>query len=441
MGELIGELRHASDDLESDDQRMMVERVAWDYERATKIPEELVHATAVAQSGAVAAWSEARPKNDFASFLPHLEKVLDLTRQRADCLKGDGQSRYDAMLDDYERGATAASIERVFKPLREAVSDLLGRIAESGHVVDDACLTQEFPEDKQWDFGVEVLRAMGFDMEKGRQDKSAHPFTTSFHPTDVRLTTRVSSSDLRSALFGTMHEGGHGLYDQGFAVEDYDTPLATSISLGIHESQSRMWENLVGRSRPFWTHFYPRLQTVFPGQLGDVDLGDFYRAINRVEPSLIRVEADEATYSLHIILRFELERAMLEGDLAPADLPGVWRERFREYMGIDVPDDRDGCMQDIHWAWGLMGYFPTYTLGNIYSVQFFEQAREDIGDLDERIAAGELGVLTEWLREKVHRVGYRRLSDELCTDITGGPLDAGPYVAYLERKFGEVYDL
>ena len=441
MGDLIAELRENADALDGIDQRIMVERVAWDYDRATKIPEALVRETATAQSNSVAAWSEARPKNDFEAFRPHLEKLLELTRQRADCLKAEGQARYDALLDDYERGTTAKHIEEVFTPLRDAVSDLVARIAEKGDAVDDACLTQEFPTCAQWNFGVEVLGAMGFDMTTGRQDKSAHPFTTSFHPTDVRLTTRVTPNDLRMALFGTMHEGGHGLYDQGFAPEDYDTPLASSISLGIHESQSRMWENLVGRSRPFWRHFYPRLQGVFPQQLGGVVLDDFYRSVNRVQPSLIRVEADEVTYSLHIILRFELERAMLEGDLAPTDLPTVWRERFREYLGVEVPDDRDGCMQDIHWAWGLIGYFPTYTLGNIYSVQFFNQARKDIGDLDERIAAGELTALTEWLREKVHRVGQRRLAEELCTDITGGPLDSGPYVAYLEEKFGEVYGL
>jgi carboxypeptidase Taq len=238
-----------------------------------------------------------------------------------------------------------------------------------------------------------------------------------------------------------MHEGGHGLYEQGLRPEDSRTPLGAAISLGIHESQSRLWENLVGRSLPFWRAFFPRLQAIFSTQLRSVALEDFYRAINRVSPSLIRVEADEITYSLHIVLRFEIERAMLEGELSPADLPEVWREKMKEYLGLDVPDDRDGCMQDIHWAWGMIGYFPTYTLGNLYSVQFFDQARRDISNLDGRIESGDLKCLTSWLREKIHRVGLRRLAGELCTEVTGRPLEADSYIRYLDNKFSEIYRL
>ncbi len=243
------------------------------------------------------------------------------------------------------------------------------------------------------------------------------------------------------ALFGTLHEGGHALYDQGIAAEDFGTPLGKTISLGIHESQSRMWENLVGRSRPFWQHFYPRLQEFFPDQISGVQCEDFYRAIHQVRPSLIRVESDEVTYSLHIILRFELEREMLEGSLDVADLPEVWNTRFRESFGIEVPDNTRGCMQDIHWAWGMFGYFPTYTLGNVYASQMFAQAQQEIDDLDGHIAQGNLTVLTDWLREKVHHVGQRRLAPELIQEITGGPLDAQPYINYLDEKYRTIYTL
>ncbi|MBN1868428.1 carboxypeptidase M32 [Candidatus Sumerlaeota bacterium] len=423
------------------DQCLAVERAMWEYRRAVRVPEELVRETARAQSDSVACWTEARPRNDFRKWLPHLERILDLERRRADCLKDPGQDRYDALLQGYERGATGAEIAAVFDRLRDRVVALVRRIGASDYPVSTSCLDREFDVDRQWDFGLEVLKAMGFDLGKGRQDKSAHPFTTGFHPTDVRLTTRLNARTFATGLFATMHEGGHGLYDQGIRIEDARTPLGGAISLGIHESQSRMWENLVGRSLPFWRGFYSRLQNAFPAELGSVALDVFYRAINRVEPSLIRVEADEVTYSLHIILRFEIERAMLAGELDPAGLPDVWRDKMREYLGLDVPDDKDGCMQDIHWAWGLIGYFPTYTLGNLYSVQFFEQAQSDIPDLDARIEAGELQRLTEWLREKIHRVGLRRLAGELCTDITGRPLEAEPYVRYLETKFGQIYRL
>jgi carboxypeptidase Taq len=384
-------------------------------------------------------WTQARPDNDFARFLPHLKKILELRRQYADLLRREGQSRYDALLEGYERGATSARVEALFAQLRGAVVSLVQRIVAAPRKPDTAFLRRNFDLDRQWNFGIEVLRAMGFDFDRGRQDRSAHPFTTEFHPTDVRITTRLYADNLSAALFATIHEGGHALYEQGLAPADWRTPLGASISLGIHESQSRMWENLVGRSLPFWRHFYGRLRDLFSGQMDGVDLMDFYRGINEVKPSLIRVEADEVTYSLHIILRFELERAMLEGALAPADLPEAWRAKMKENLGIEPPDDKDGCMQDIHWAWGMIGYFPTYTLGNLYSVQFYNEARRQIGDLDDRIARGDLHALAEWLREKIHRVGHRRLAHELIADVTGRELQAQPYIEYLESKFSDIY--
>ncbi|MFP4380515.1 MAG: carboxypeptidase M32 [Candidatus Sumerlaeia bacterium] len=422
------------------DQRIAVDRVAWEYERATKIPESLVREMAQAQSDSVAAWSAAKEKDDFPTFQPHLEKLLELERQYADCLKRDGQSRYDVLVEGYERGMTRDKISTIFTNLREWLAPFVQEIANSKNPVDASCLAQPFDEDKQWEFGLRILKDMGFDFDHGRQDRSAHPFTNGFHPQDVRITTRINPNHLSPGLFATIHEGGHALYEQGFDPNDYRGPLASSISLGIHESQSRMWENMVGRSMPFWKHYYASLQETFP-QLKDISLDAFYRAANQVQPSLIRVEADEVTYSLHIILRFELEQALLDGELPPADLPGIWREKMKEYLGIEPEDDRTGCLQDIHWAWGLVGYFPTYTLGNLYAAQMFETARKEIPNLEEHIAKGELLVLKDWLREKVHRVGNRRLADELVEDITGRAPEAKPYMEYIEKKFGAIYGI
>jgi len=440
MGALLERLQ-GPEAPEDADQRLAVENVAWDFDRARRLPEDLVRASAQAESASVAAWTEARPRNDFEAWRPHLERIFELKRRQADCLRREGQSRYDALLEDYERGVTSAEVVRVFSELRDAIVPLLERIATSAHPVSTACIQQPFDCDKQWELGLEVLRAMGFDFERGRLDRSAHPFTTGLHPTDVRLTTRLHPEQLCSGLFSSLHEGGHGLYDQGIAEADWRTPLGSSISLGIHESQSRLWENLVGRDQPFWRHFYPRLQTLFPDQLGATPLDEFHRAINDVRPSLIRVEADEVTYSLHIILRFELEMDLIEERLDPRDLPEAWREKMRQYFGLEVPDDRDGCMQDIHWACGLVAYFPTYTLGNLYSAQFYRQARHDLPGLDAAFELGDFQILTGWLRDKIHRVGRRRTAGQLIQDVTGEPLSARPYIEYLETKFAGIYRL
>lgn len=440
MGEMLQKLQ-GSEAPDEEDARIAVERAAWEYDRETKVPEEWVRAMAMAQSEAVAVWTKARQDNDFAKFRPHLERLLSLRRQQADLLRKTGQTRYDALLEGYERGMVSSEIEALFTELRQSVVPLVQSIQKSDQKPSTDCLQGTFDTNLQWQFGLEVLRAMGFDFQRGRQDKSAHPFTTSFHPTDVRITTRVFEDNLSSALFSTIHEGGHALYDQGFRPEDWRTPLGASISLGIHESQSRMWENLVGRSLPFWSHFFPRLQNLFLAQLGQTGLEEFYRAINASQPSLIRVESDEVTYSLHIILRFEIEKALLEGTLAPADLPEAWNAKIKEYLGLEVPDDKQGCLQDIHWAWGMVGYFPTYTLGNFYSVQLFTQAKKEIPELEDHISKGKLTALTDWLRAKVHRVGTRRLAKELVHDITGQALSAQPFVQYLETKYRAIYRL
>jgi carboxypeptidase Taq len=307
--------------------------------------------------------------------------------------------------------------------------------------VDDRFMSRVYPEQAQWDFGVEVITRFGYDWQRGRQDRAAHPFSIEFSLDDVRITTRFDPQHPASAMFGTMHEAGHAMYEQGIDLALRRSPLASGASLGLHESQSRMWENLVGRSLPFWKYFYPRLKEIFPTQLGDVDLMTFYRGINKVQPSLIRVEADEATYNLHIMLRLELEIALMEGSLAVQDLPEAWNARMQEYLGLTPPNDARGVLQDIHWSSGLIGYFPTYALGNLISVQLWESIQADIPDLDEQIEHGDFSALLGWLREKIHRYGAKFEPQEVVQRATGSKIDPKPYIHYLQRKFGEIYGL
>jgi carboxypeptidase Taq len=318
---------------------------------------------------------------------------------------------------------------------------LLKKITNSTAHVDDSILFHTYDQARQLEFGRLVLIAMGYDFERGRLDLSAHPFTTSFHPTDVRVTTRVHEQELQSCLFSCIHEGGHGLYDQGLDPRYYGTPLGDSVSLGIHESQSRMWENSVGRSRAFWRFFYPILQQEFPHQLRGVDMEQFYAAINRVKPSLIRVEADELTYNLHIMLRFEIEQDLIDGRTQAEELPELWNVKIKEYLGIVPTGDADGVLQDVHWSLGAFGYFPTYTLGNLYAAQFYEQARLEIPHLEDEIAAGQLLVLRRWLEQKIHRWGRTFTPDHLAQRVTGKSLNPDPFLSYVERKYGELYRL
>jgi carboxypeptidase Taq len=325
--------------------------------------------------------------------------------------------------------------------LRPKQVELIQAISESSHPVDDSFLHQNFEEQKQWDFGVEVIKAFGYDFERGRQDKSAHPFTTTFGIGDVRITTRLRPDFLNPALFSTLHEAGHGMYEQGVSKTLARTPIADGASLGVHESQSRMWENLVGRSRPFWVAFFPRLKEHFPSQLGNVELDDFYRAINKVEQSLIRVDADEATYNLHIMLRFEIELGLMEGKLSPADLPEIWNTKMEEYLDIVPPNDADGVLQDIHWSFGIFGYFPTYSLGNFIASMLWEKIHEDIPDLTENIENAKFEGLLSWLRDEIHVHGAKFEPVELVKKVTGLGLTAEPYINYLNSKFGEIYKI
>jgi len=416
-------------------------RETWrDFSRAQKLPSEFVIKLSRECSLAQQVWAEARTKNNFPLFLPNLRTVLQLKREEAQYLGYQG-SPYNALLDVYEPGATIANLQPVFAALKARLVPLLKKITQSRVQIDDSVLHHSYDHTRQVEFGRLVLTAMGYDFERGRLDLSAHPFTTSFHPTDVRVTTRVHERELQSCLFSCIHEGGHGLYDQGLDQRYFGTPLGDSVSLGIHESQSRLWENCVGRSRPFWRFFYPVLQQTFQDQLRNVSIEQFYAAINCVKPSLIRVEADELTYNLHIMLRFEIEQGLVENKTQPEDLPTIWNQKMKEYLGIVPPTDAEGVLQDVHWSFGAFGYFPTYTLGNLYSVQFFEQAKRELPELEGDIAAGQLLGLRRWLEQKIHRWGRMFTPSHLAERVTGSTLNPEPFLKYVEQKYGELYQL
>ncbi len=440
VGHLLEELEPLAAELDADsDQARLIRVVRRDFDKATRLPAtlvaELARSTAVSQQ----AWKGAREESDFARLRPHLERVLDLLRRKAEAL-GYEETPYDALLDEYEPGMRTARVAAVFAVLRNELVPMVRAIAEHP-VPDDSFLRQEFDQQRQWDFALRVASDFGFDLERGRQDRSAHPFSTSFSVNDVRITTRVQSNFLSSCLFGTLHEAGHAMYEQGVDTTLERTLLAGGTSLGVHESQSRLWENLVGRSRPFWSFYYGLLQREFPAQLGVVPIDQFYRAINKVEPSLIRVEADEVTYNLHIMLRFELETALMSGDLTVGDLPEAWNEKSREILGLTPPDAASGVLQDIHWSAGLVGYFPTYALGNLISAQLYERATLEIRGLEDQIALGKFADLLGWQREHIHRFGRKFTASELLRRVIGSDLDAGAWLAYIRAKFGALYDL
>lgn len=428
---------HVQSELDDTSQALLQE--TWrDFSQAKKLPSSFVNRLQRECSLAQQVWTEARKNNDFKSFLPHLRTLLALKIEEAKYL-GFVDSPYDPLLDRYEPGATAAQLKPLFAKLRERLVPLLQQVMNSSHKPDEGLLTQPFETEKQLEFGRMVLEKMGYQFERGRLDLSTHPFTTSFHPTDVRVTTRVHEKDLPSCLFSCIHEGGHGLYEQGLLPKYYGTPMAEPVSLGIHESQSRLWENCVGRSHPFWQHFYPLLQQTFPNQLGEVLFDDFFAAINKVKPSLVRVEADELTYNLHIMVRFEIELALIEGQLQVEDLPTAWNDKMKDYLGITPNRDVEGVLQDMHWSMGAFGYFPTYALGNLYASMIYDQALHDIPALEESIAQGSLLPLRDWLKENIHQYGRQFTSKELVHRVTGHSLSSEPFLSYLERKFSKLY--
>jgi carboxypeptidase Taq len=408
------------------------------YERATRVPATLVEELARTSALAQDVWIEARKASDFARFRPWLERLVALKREEAEAIRREGPL-YDALLDAYEPGETSARLRGVFAELREALVDLVGRIAGSARRPDLSLLHRPYPIPGQEAFGKSVAAAFGFDFQAGRLDVTTHPFCSGIGPGDTRLTTRYNAENFGDAFFSILHETGHGLYDQGLDAAHYGTPMGDAVSLGIHESQSRLWENFVGRSHAFWEHWLPRARQVFPEALTGVDVDAFVFAVNEVRPSLIRVDADEATYNLHVLLRFELEQALIAGDLPVADLPVAWADGMRRLLGITPPDDARGCLQDIHWSGGGFGYFPTYTLGNLYAAQFFAKAQAELGDLDGLFRRGEYLPLKEWLARKIHRQGQRYRAAELAVAITGEPLNPVHLLRHLSEKFGELY--
>jgi carboxypeptidase Taq len=410
------------------------------FERRCRLPRRLAEETARVTSLAQQEWVTAREQSDFARFQPWLERIVRLKREEAACLDV-GEEAYDALLDGYEPGVRSADLEQLFARLRGELVPLAEAIRGSTRRPRTELLGRDFPIDRQRAFGEEVAAAIGFDFERGRLDVSAHPFSTSIGPGDSRITTRFDAHDFCDGFFAILHEVGHALYDQGLDPQWRGTPAGEPASLGIHESQSRLWENRVGLSRGFWEHFYPRAQATFRSALRGVSLDDFHFAIHAVEPSLIRVDADEVTYGLHILARFEIERALVRGDLAVPDLPGAWREAYRRTLGIEPANDAEGCLQDGHWAEGLIGYFPTYALGDMIAAQLYAAATAELGDLEAQIAAGEFGGLRDWLRERVHRRGGRLAARQLVERVTGRPPEPGPLVDALRRKYSGLYGL
>ncbi|MBI4762807.1 MAG: carboxypeptidase M32 [Chloroflexota bacterium] len=440
VGQLIEDLKaeFAGADPESDE-AAMIRIAARNYDKAKRVPPEFVAEQAVVSSKAFEAWVEAKGKSDFSIFRPHLEKNLELVKRYISFFP-PADHPYDVLLDDYEPGMKTAEVKAIFDVLRPQQVALIKAIAGKKQVKDDF-LYKKYNEKKLIDFGVNVITKFGYDWKRGRQDKAPHPFQTTFGWGDVRITTRFEEDNPLATLFSTLHESGHAMYEQGQNPAYERTPLFGGASLAIHESQSRMWENLVGRSLPFWEHFFPALKKTFPSQLDGVGVKAFYKAINKVEPSFIRVNADEATYNLHIMLRLELEIAMVEGALDIKDLPAIWNEKMREYLGITPPNDAKGVLQDVHWSYGSIGYFSTYALGNLVSAQLWERIRADIKDLDDQIRKGDFSALLGWLREKVHKHGQKYEPQVLVQKVTGSKITPEPYIRYLTQKYSEIYGL
>lgn len=440
MGSLLEDLKKYLPELDPDSENYRLIKVtALDYEKTVCVPSQFIVERAQVVSMAQQAWIEARANSDFSIFRPHLEKVVDLSRRFISFFPSSIHP-YDTLLDMFEPGMKTAEVIHLFDEIRPQQVELIRMISEKPKI-DDSFLFLNYDEKTMWDFSVKVAGSFGYDWKRGRQDPTAHPFCQSIGPDDVRITSRWVPSKPFALLFGTMHETGHALYEQGVGHLWNRTSLEGGASLGIHESQSRMWENLVGRSYVFWEYFYPQLQASFPTQLGNVSLGTFYKAINSVKPSFIRVEADEATYNLHIMLRLELEIAMVEGSIEVKDLPKIWNEKMNSYLGITPTDDARGVLQDIHWSGGMLGYFSTYALGNIISAQLMEKFKAINPDLDDQIRSGDFSSLLSWLRVKIHQYGRKYEPKELVQRVTKSNIDSGPYMRYLKTKYGQIYEL
>jgi carboxypeptidase Taq len=441
-------LGHLLDELEApgmqthltDADKGLIRKARRDYDQATKLPRTLVEELARVQAASFESWRKARTNNDFAGFAPWLTRLIGLQREVADRL-GFVETRYDALLDQYEPGMTSSKIDELFAPVRDVSMTLLKRIQASGHTVDDSCLEGDFAEEKQMELSRAILRNMGYEFPHGGIARSPHPFTTSFgSPFDVRLTVNPDRHFIQASVMAAIHEGGHALYEQGSAPTLARTPVAGGASMGAHESQSRLWENNIGRSLPFWRGQYPLVRQAFPEHFASIDVETFTRALNKVQPGLIRIEADEVTYNLHIIIRYELEKAMINGEVAVESLPGMWNARYREYLGIEPETDSKGILQDVHWSNGF-GYFPTYTLGNLYGAQIFHKLCDTFADFDERLAKGETAFILRWLEEHMYAYGAIYLPEELLKRATGAAPDPVYFVRYLTNKFEKIYGI
>ena len=441
VGHLLDELiAHADTELYESDEASLLRVTHRQYERAIQVPADFAASLASHTAEAYSAWAAARPANDFAKVKPYLEKTLELSRRYADFFPGY-EHPADPLIDGSDYGMKASSVRQIFSDLRDGLVPLVRAIGEKSQV-DNSCVQQHYPEAMQWEFGIDIAKQIGYDLNRGRQDKTLHPFAVPFSISDVRITTRFREDDLSDGLFSTIHEVGHAVYEQGISPTYEATPLASGTSSGVHESQSRLWENIVGRSRGFWTYYYPKLQTKFPEQLKSVTVDDFYRAINKVQRSLIRTDADEVTYNLHVIIRFDLELAMLEGSLSIDELPAAWHARYESDLGLHAPDDSDGVLQDVHWYAGLIGgAFQGYALGNVLASQFYASALEAHPEIPQQIEEGQLATLHTWLRENIYTHGSKFTAPELIERVTGGGLDLAPYFEYLNSKYGEIYGL
>ena len=442
FGELLAELE-ASDLMQDplSDEAVNIREWRHSYDRETKLPTDFVEKYSHTASLAQNVWAQARATADFELYAPKLSELIDLTKQKAEYI-GYEDKPYDALLDEFEPGEKTENVQRLFAGLRKELVPFLQAILASPHQPDASLVEdRDYPIDRQRILGEMASVAFGLDYKAARLDVSTHPFSTNFGPGDQRITTRYRARNLGDSLFGTMHETGHALYEQNLPAAFFGTPRGSAVSLGIHESQSRTWENLVGRSRAFWQYFYPLTRQMFPQTLADVSMEDFHFAINAVKPGFIRVDADEVTYNLHIMLRFEIEQAIINENLPVDEIPARWNALVKEYLGLDVPDDSLGVLQDIHWSFGAMGYFPTYALGNLYSAQFFAQARQDLPHLDESFARGDFLPLLNWLRQNIHQHGMRYRAADLVQVVTGQPLDYKPFMAYLKEKYSPLYQL
>src|ERR1043166_2956077 len=439
LGRLLDRLGGYAEGLPPDsDEARLIAVARRDFEKAIKVPVDLVERWSALCSAAYEVWKRARPNDDFAAVRPYLEKQLDISREYAE-LFAPSLHIIDPWIDDRDEGLTRAAVQSLFAQLRRQLLPIVEHVCNQP-LADDACLHAEFPETAQIDFGLAVARAFGYDLDRGRLDKTPHPFCTKFSAGDVRITTRVKSDDLSEALFSPLHEAGHALHEQGVAPGLAGTPLGRGTSMGVHESQSRLWENVVGRSLDLWRHFYPQLRKTFPAALADVSVETFHRAINKVGRSLIRTDADEVTYNLHIMLRFDLEVALLEGSLAVKDVPEAWSARYRSDLGVSPPDDRDGCLQDVHWyGGGIGGAFHSYTIGNVLGAQFYAAALRAHPEISQEIAAGEFGTLRGWLGQNLYRHGRKFGADEIVRRATGQGMTIEPYIAYLREKYGALY--